>query len=160
MLWYNPKIWNSSRHSPLLKMQTEQISPWACEPNVPHSEIGSKGLRPYGDVIMWHSLSAWPWPLLISSLPANASHLLITSPDKLITLPVLSFPLLSLPWRSLWSLFFAGSTCRTGSTRRSIYNRLSVATTWHQATSTSETRRPSWKTWREERHKKKNKEGK
>lgn len=35
----------------------------------------------------------------------------------------------------------AGSTCRTGSPRTSIYNRLPVATTWHQPPSASETRR-------------------
>lgn len=43
--------------------------------------------------------------------------------------------------RSLVSLFL-GSTCRMGSLRRSIYDRLSTATTWHYATSTIELRPP------------------
>lgn len=84
------------------------------------------------------SLSAWPWtwwyplcrlmphicwsPHLTSVFPSRRRPNL---PDTTSLSPPLS----------------AGSTCRTGSPRTSIYNRLPVATTWHQPPSASETRR-------------------
>lgn len=71
------------------------------------------------------------WTLTISHLLANASHLLIPSSDVLS----LKLPFCPKEYCTQFPYFlfclFEGSTCRTGSPRTSIYNRLSTATIWH-----------------------------
>lgn len=109
----------------------------------PSSRVRSKCFSPYGHVTTWHLLSSGRWALMITSLPANASHLLIISRASALLLAPL---LIETPLDSvLCPLSFTGSTCRTGSPRTNIYNRLSAATARHQAPRlTKKERMPPW----------------
>lgn len=125
--WLDPEAWNSV-------LLWKKMFPHCCSElksnktsgyRHPSWRVRSKCFSPCGRVTTWHLLSAGRWALMITSLPANASHLLITSRAS--------------------ALLLTGSTCRTGSPRTNIYNRLSAATARHQAPrKTKEERMPPW----------------
>lgn len=143
--WLDPEAWNSV-------LLWKKMFPHCCSElksnkasgyRHPSWRVRSKCFSPCGRVTTWHLLSAGLWALMITSLPANASHLLITSRASALLLAPL---LIGTPLDSvLPPLSFTGSTCRTGSPRTNIYNRLSAATARHQAPrKTKEERMPPW----------------